>query len=72
MSTPIWEEGKVAACLCAQQCNRCDRRGRCIQLYAVDRRTQVGSSIILCLDCWTALCIDALMVRMGEWERGYP
>jgi len=51
MSTPIWDQGDVAACVCAQHCHRCKKRGRCVQLFAVGPQLMMN----LCLECFLDL-----------------
>jgi len=53
MSTPIWDEGRVAACLCAIDCSRCEKRSRCcVQLLVPG---EAGSLINLCGSCFCEL-----------------
>lgn len=68
MSTPIWEEGRVAACLCASCCDRCERRGRCVQL-ARDVGPPAWALFTLCLPCFTELVYKAGQV-IGQLEVG--
>lgn len=60
MSTPIWDEGRVLACLCAQTCDRCDERGRCLQLL---RPAPHVVAINLCRRCFNKLVYDARRAR---------
>jgi hypothetical protein len=73
MSTPIWDEGNVAACLCATQCDRCDKRGRCIQILSMP----VGEPVLnprgrvnLCFECYGDLSTRILQQLWDEAAMG--
>lgn len=70
MSTPIWDEGKVAACWCATKCDRCDARRRCVQLCTV-AFGEPWHTINLCVECWIQLIDDvATTVDVVSREQG--
>ncbi len=55
MSTPIWSSGDVVACIAAVTCDRCNTRGRCVQL------STHGDQINLCGACFRELIGKAFM-----------
>jgi len=62
VSTPIWDQGDVLASLCATNCDRCDKRGRCVQIFLVQplrRRHHIN----LCVECFEQLQVGVEIAR---------
>jgi hypothetical protein len=54
MSIPIWDTGDVVASLCVTDCDRCETKGRCLQLFVVQPPVQ-RHHINLCFGCFEEL-----------------
>lgn len=69
MSTPIWNEGPVAASLCTTLCTRCDARGQCVQLCYHFDGFVAPATMNLCLDCWTELVLRVSEIIIDKLAR---
>jgi hypothetical protein len=54
MSISIWDTGDVVASLCVTDCDRCETKGCCLQLFVMQRPVH-RHHINLCLECFERL-----------------